>query len=678
MGLKRRSFLKFIAGAGVGTLVTPIPWKLLDDASIWTQNWSWIPRNQPGVTTYVNSISKLCPSNAAVKVRLAGNRPVQVLPNKNHPLGGGVSPIAAAEVQMLYSPSRVTKPLKKSKDGAFVETSWAEAAKSIAEAFKTAGKRSAYISGDENGSMTEVMSAFASAMGSDQVFLMPSEGQSAAQALNRMGIRGRLGYDFENSDCILAIGANILESFGPVMANRKAIMQKDQRARLVYAGPVRNNTANIADTWLPIAPDSETFLAMGISAELIRRGRNIYISEFNGFRRLCDGISLDETAKETGISKESILELVDALEEAKAPIIVAGSTGAGGVGTAPIVASFAANALLGNLNKPGGVQVLPEAKAILPRAEARFDIQQRDLVKWFDTQKSTQVLLIHEANPVYSLPNPKAVKKTLDEIPLKVAFASFMSETAELCDYVLPMPMNLERVDDVLNPYGLPVSVYCASSSAKFQSETSLDTANALMAIAANLGKEIGFKRYFEVIEGRCLAERGNIDLLVRGEPIIKTDKVNLNSFSLVLDLLAKSIGTEKAKGPRLVAEYKLALGTAVSGIPPFNTKAIRESDLDKKGMYVRMNKATAAEYSLKDGDKVSLTSENASINACVRIDEGVAPDTVAGVLGFGHTAFDEFSQNKGANIMDLFTAEAEPATGYSTWSSAIIKITKA
>jgi hypothetical protein len=52
--------------------------------------------------------------------------------------------------------------------------------------------------------------------------------------------------------------------------------------------------------------------------------------------------------------------------------------------------------------------------------------------------------------------------------------------------------------------------------------------------------------------------------------------------------------------------------------------------------------------------------------------------DTVAVLLGFGHTAFDEFSKGKGANVMHLLTAGFEPVTGLSVWNRAGVNIAKA
>ena len=93
-----------------------------------------------------------------------------------------------------------------------------------------------------------------------------------------MGGRGRLGYDIENSDCILA-AAPVLESWGVVAGNRAAFNRHHpvgapSTQKLIYAGPVQNNTAAGADLWLPIKPGTETVLMLGIAPLLIKAGRN--------------------------------------------------------------------------------------------------------------------------------------------------------------------------------------------------------------------------------------------------------------------------------------------------------------------------------------------------------------------------------------------------------------------
>ena len=43
LAINRRNFIKLIAGGAVGTGLSPIPWKLIDDVSIFTENFPWVP-----------------------------------------------------------------------------------------------------------------------------------------------------------------------------------------------------------------------------------------------------------------------------------------------------------------------------------------------------------------------------------------------------------------------------------------------------------------------------------------------------------------------------------------------------------------------------------------------------------------------------------------------------------
>lgn len=218
--LDRRGFLKFIGGAAVGTLATPVVWKGLDDISIWSQNWPWIPSLQYGnhENTYVRTVSKLCPAAGATKIRLVGGRPVRVLSDPESPLGGGVSALAVTEVQMRYSPARLKRPLLRNSDGGYREISWEEAEKLLLEKLAVAKKQTEHdsvvcISGDENGTMNELLAGFAAQTGSGRFFAMPSDAQATAQAWKLMGGRGRVGFDIPNSDYVFAVGANVLETW---------------------------------------------------------------------------------------------------------------------------------------------------------------------------------------------------------------------------------------------------------------------------------------------------------------------------------------------------------------------------------------------------------------------------------------------------------------------------------
>ncbi|MDR1359873.1 MAG: molybdopterin-dependent oxidoreductase, partial [Deltaproteobacteria bacterium] len=442
MGIDRRQFMKlaagFGAGFGAGAMVTPLPWQMLDDIAIWSQNWSWIPSLKGGATTFAPAVSKTCPSSAAVRIRLVGGRPVRVLPNTEHPLGGGVTALAAAELQLLNSPARVAHPLKRNADGSFSRLDWSEAAQLLCEKLAEAGEEAAFISGDENGSVNEVISSFAAALGSKQVFLMPSEGQCAARACDLLGLNAQLGYDLERSDYVLSIGANLLETWGTVVRNRRLFGAShphpqegvSSRASLVYAGPLQNNTAAVADSWLPIPPGFEIVLALGLAHLLISRGRTIPAADFGPFAQMTADYDLDSVAQATGLAVETLTNLADKLLAAKAPVVILGGEFNQGAGAAAVMAGFAVNALLGKINAPGGLRLLPKYGPVLAGARSRSALYgQSDLAAWMGGEKKgprPAALVIHEANPAFALPDPAAAAAFLKETPVKAAFSCFL------------------------------------------------------------------------------------------------------------------------------------------------------------------------------------------------------------------------------------------------------------
>lgn len=46
--------------------------------------------------------------------------------------------------------------------------------------------------------------------------------------------------------------------------------------------------------------------------------------------------------------------------------------------------------------------------------------------------------------------------------------------------------------------------------------------------------------------------------------------------------------------------------------------------------------------------------------------------------MGFGHTAFGEFNDGKGMNVMALLSAVTEPGTGLTVWTGTRVNAAKA
>jgi anaerobic selenocysteine-containing dehydrogenase len=302
------------------------------------------------------------------------------------------------------------------------------------------------------------------------------------------------------------------------------------------------------------------------------------------------------------------------------------------------------------------------------------------LTQFFARKEKPALLVIHEANPIYSLPNPEACKVALKAVPFKVSFSTFMDETSALCDLVLPLSMGLERVDDAETPYGSGKISYCVSAMVSKPVAGVLNTGNVILSVARRLGKDLGFELYEDLLRAKSrLYDKSSFESLAAGYAAESDEKVEAGAFSFKPEILDKALAFNGSKGKvRLAAYVRASLGTAKTGIPPYNNKTLRADELHGSLMSVLLNGATAVRNKLADGDRVFLEAGGKKIAARVRLFEGVINDAVGVCLGFGHSALDEFSQNKGANVMELVAAAPEPETGLNFWSKAGVDIYKA
>src|SRR5438045_9622837 len=107
MKVTRRDLLAWSAGAAAGLLATPVPWKVLDDVSIWSQNWPWIPQPARGPVEVKQSFCTLCPKGCGLRVRMAAGRAVGVAGSSTHAIRrAALGPLAFGGPQLNGHPQR--------------------------------------------------------------------------------------------------------------------------------------------------------------------------------------------------------------------------------------------------------------------------------------------------------------------------------------------------------------------------------------------------------------------------------------------------------------------------------------------------------------------------------------------------------------------------------------------
>jgi len=568
MKINRRRFLRlsvgFSLGAGAGVALSPLPWKFVDDSSIWTQTWPWVPNPERGDVTHIHSVCTLCPGRCGITVRKVGDRAIKIEGREGYPVNnGGICPLGASGLQLLYGPWRIPGPLMRigpRGSGRWKQITWQRALNDVAQklAHLRAEDKAHTVVGmvnSERGTVNQLLARFLKAYGSPNFFQMTSSEDTQRIALKLMtGSQGGIGYDLEGANFILSFGSGLLEGWGSpvrvIQAHSKWRSGPTQeRVQVVQIEPRLSNTAAKADQWLPINPGTEAALALGLANVIIRESMYSvrFIEEYSfgfedwtdsdgtrhqGFKSLVQSeYSPEKVEAITGIAADDIVKLARKFSMSERPLAVWGRGKAMTPGSLyDCMAVDALNALMGNLNKPGGISIRPEvetaswpdvelddkAKASLlnPRIDGagsdKYPLTQYlphklPTILSSDRQDDIQALLVHEADPYYTMANNEQAVRALDSIPFVVSFSTYMDETANRADLILPNHHYLERWEDAPTPIGLSKPVLGILRPVVEPQLDTMHTADALIRLGKVLGgsvaKSFDFKSYESLLK---------------------------------------------------------------------------------------------------------------------------------------------------------------------------------
>jgi anaerobic selenocysteine-containing dehydrogenase len=821
MELNRRNFIKFVVGGAVGINLSPLPWKFTDDIAIWSQNWSWVPVPERGEYNHVQSVCKLCPGGCGIDVRTVGTRAVKIENRTDYPVNpGGLCPLGEGGLQLLYDQTaRFTGPMKRVGPrgaGVFMDISWDEALGILAERISDLRKSGtpqalAAVDGNRTGStMSVLVERLLHAVGSPNYERVPTVEETYRMTNVLMqGTEGPMACDLENADYVLSFDAGLIEGWGAParVINAWKLWHEFpvlRKARIVQVQSRASTTASKADQWVAVKPGTGGALALGMAHVLIKEGLydpdfvNNYSFGFNdwtsadgknhlGFKTLVlKKYSPAQVAEVTGLESEEIVSLAVDFARAKAPIAVSGKDkGYLNASLYECMAVQSLNALVGNINKPGGVLVAdPLPLSPLPAQEpdetagkglqtpridqaggTRYPFT-HSLINLFSeaiiqSQKSpVDTVLVFSANPVFTLPDAGTFRKALTKVPFIVSFSPYQDETAYMADLILPDHTYLEKTDDIVWPTGLQYPLYGLTKPVV---EPVYDTKNAgdtLIKLAGRIGESVAsafpWKNYEEVLKARAqgLFEAGGLTRYDSSVPVwerlkeggtvspnyksfddmwkqiksgglwykpahvygnwdklFKTPTGKFEFFSTQIELALnksaqrsseaaalKEAGVKVTGDEVMMPRYETVsrdvdrrtypLTMVPYGIinlssgwlpnPPFLYKTLSSNQLRKRDSFAEINPKTAEKYDLKEGDPAVVSSPKGEVRVRVHLFEGAMPGVVYMPFGFGHTAYDEFSRDKGANPNNIISADKEPLTGYPVWWETPVKLTKA
>lgn len=230
--IRRRDFFALAAGSAAGAVFTPIPWKLIDDVSIWTQNWSWIAAPPRGEIRVKTTACSLCPAGCSVRARCVAEKPIAMI---------APCPAGIAGHQLPYHPARLRHSFVE------IDRAVAEVRDAIAR-----GGPVAILDGRPGRTASLIYRKYLASL---------ARGFYVAPAPSAPGA------DIAAARTVLSFGVPVLDGWG----DPRRVLAARRHFRLIQIEARRSRTAALADVWMPIQPGAEPLVARQLAARDFER-----------------------------------------------------------------------------------------------------------------------------------------------------------------------------------------------------------------------------------------------------------------------------------------------------------------------------------------------------------------------------------------------------------------------
>lgn len=482
MPLKRRDFLKIAGGVSLGLPLYQCAKEGLSNSVLES---SWFS----AVEHWTPTICQGCPGGCGILVRLIDDRAVKVEGNPIHPLNRGkVCPKGQAGLQLLYSPDRIKRPLKKiggRESGTWQAISWEEALGIVATKLtllRDSGKSHTvvFVGQDNRNTTDELIARFLEVYGTPNHIKLDEWTAIKKAHYLTQGIHDLLAPDLERSKYVLSFGADFLTNWANSMENQRVYGERRSKRdlKIVQIEPRFSLCASRADKWIPINPGTDGLLALGIASVIIKEKlydvtfMNRFALHFQDFQdAVLSDVRLDSVSDLTGVPLRTIIEIAKEFATNKPAVAVMDyNLSFHSKGLPNALAIHSLNALVGNIDIPGGLlrqrraplREMPEmsldeiAKGRLsqPRidgvSDGKYPPRASNIKDFADNvmnRKPYEVncLFLSNHNQLSSSPIFEKIKTAFPNIPFILSFASHMDEMSDFADIILPDTTYFEK-----------------------------------------------------------------------------------------------------------------------------------------------------------------------------------------------------------------------------------------
>ncbi|MBI2877193.1 MAG: molybdopterin-dependent oxidoreductase [Candidatus Tectomicrobia bacterium] len=694
-GIHRRDFLKFVAASGMAAacdMASQPPERLIS---------SVLPPPEgiiPGVATWYATACRECPAGCGMLVRTREGRAVKAEGNPQHPINQGrLCAMGQASLQGLYNPDRIRQPWMRDRSGRLQPISWERAEQILARriaALRKEGKAAGitFLTGHLPGSFDRFIDLWLGALGSTRRFVQEAFSHEALLEASRLAF-GRPEvphYVFEEARYLVNFGADFLGSWLSPVGHARAFgeMRRCREGgvgRFVHIEPRLSLTGANADQWIPIRPGTEGMMALGMAREVLAlRAAALPADEVATLQAFLAAYDPESVSRRTEVPADTIRQLAREFAQAAPSLALGGGTALlSRSSTATLVAIHLLNYVAGNLGKTVRFGPAENVGRISPYRALRSLAAEM-------ARGEVPLLLVHGANPVFTLPPSTGFPAALARVPFVVSFSSFPDETALRAHLVLPDHTGFEGWGDLesrTGVYSLMQPVMQPLFDTKATGDVLLSVARQVDPNLASPFRWASFPEYLQEswreIQQRMApgedVETFWEEALRRGGAWyeVAAEEVRLSPEALRIPFEEPTFSGAAPEGFYLIAYPSTLLFDGRGTNKPWLQEVSDPMTKVVWNAWVEIHPQAADRLGIAQGDLVAVTSPYGRIELPAYLSTGVRPDVVAIPIGQGHEAYGRYAAGRGASPLPLLPPEPEEPSGGFPWLSVRVTLAR-
>ncbi len=510
-------------------------------------------------------------------------------------------------------------------------------------------------------------------------------------------------YDFDRAEYVLAFGADFLETwisnveFTSAYANLRRRRLRNQAGSFTWVAPRLSLTGLNSDGWIPARPGSEAFIALAIAHAIVEEGlaHPSASAHLPWISRALSSHAADRVKEVTGVEPDAIRTVARQFGSTL-PSLAAGGGGSGSGERHAVeleLAILILNVLAGNI----GQTVTYGAGYALDRLARRSEVAA--LVASM-REGRIGVLLVHDANPVQTLPPSSGFADALARVPFVVTFANTPDETSEYAHLILPDHHCLESWGD----YSPRAGVMNLIQPAVAPLLHSRATGDVLLSVARQIDAETAAQlpagSWQEYAQRWWLrhetepakteqAEAATVESSQREVEVWSEAQRSGGRFAAIapaevmLQDVSELVGRATA-GPRpnatsftLMSYPSPQLYDGRSANEPWLREVPDPVTKIAWNGWLEVHPEAARRLGITEGDTVEVQSAYGQVEVTCRLYGGLDVGTIAMPIGYGRSGALRYAGPSGANVLTLLPPHARDGD-HGTWAVDDVRVGRA